>query len=470
MKKVFFLWGVTLSVFWIVGMHGLSFGAYSSHQNDQDINNFLAVYAFTRSSKLNDCSLCHPGGNITQGTKTSSYGSCDYCHLTYGIQPPYGQIPLNLYGIDYKNAGRSQQALHTIEAVDSDGDGYSNLDEIHALTSPGNKNDYPGLLPATTVVMSQKDIKKLPIHKEFLLFNAQKSQDFYVTYEGPTVADLLQKVNIQAGAKQITVFAPDGFSKTFPIEAPDPQTPSNIQYDVLGPYPQGVYYAGLDFVDYPRRPVYHDGATIPNTLYLILAYKRDGNFLTPGILQPDPNTPGRLVLNGEGPFRLVNPQKVAGAPDRPSTATTPVGDGFDYDKNKDHNAGSSVRSVTAIRVEPLPEGTTDFAWTEGGWNLVDQQQLVIYGAIDPATYPVTGQILDKNRNPVPDVLVNFGLASMGLAGTATSGSDGKFSQSLPGGTYTVTPIKAGYIFTPDTVDISILKSGKKLKFKANAAP
>jgi hypothetical protein len=167
---------------------------------------------------------------------------------------------------------------------------------------------------------------------------------------------------------------------------------------------------------------------------------------------------------------LVNPQKLSGSPDRPSTATVPVGDGFDYDKNKDHNAGSSVRSVTAIRVEPLPQGTTDFAWTEGGWNLVDQKKIVIYGAIDPATYPVTGQILDKNREPVPDVLVTFGLVSMGQAGAATSGSDGKFEQSLPAGTYTVTPTKAGYTFAPESINISILKSGKKIKFKAYPAP
>jgi hypothetical protein len=204
---------------------------------------------------------------------------------------------------------------------------------------------------------------------------------------------------------------------------------------------------------------------------MILAYKRDGAFLTTGILQPDPTTPGRLVLNGEGPFRLVNPQKVAGSPDRPSTTPPPpVGDGFDYDPNKDHNAGSSVRSVTAIRVEPLPEGTTDFAWTEGGWNLVDQKNLVIYGAIDPPTFPITGEILDKDRNPVSDVLVTFGLVSMGQAGRGTSDSDGKFEQNLPAGTYTVTPSKAGYIFTPDSMDINLSKKGAKIKFKAIAAP
>jgi len=160
---------------------------------------------------------------------------------------------------------------------------------------------------------------------------------------------------------------------------------------------------------------------------------------------------------------------VVGTPDRPSTAQ-PLGDGYDYDFNKDHNAGSSVRSVTAIRVEPLPPGTTDFAWTEGGWNLVDQKKLVIYGAIDPATYPITGQIVDEKRNPVPGVLVTFGLASMGQAGSATSDAAGKFEQSLPAGTYTITPTKAGYTFTPDSKEINLSKGGAKIKFKGNPVP
>ena len=110
--------------------------AYSSQQNDQDVNNFLAIYPFARSTELDDCSLCHPGGKV--GNK--SYGSCDYCHMTYGLQPPHGQIPLSGYAQAYKNNGRDQNALRTIEGIDSDGDSYSNLKEISSLTFPGDKN------------------------------------------------------------------------------------------------------------------------------------------------------------------------------------------------------------------------------------------------------------------------------------------------------------------------------------------
>ena len=137
------------------------------------------------------------------------------------------------------NAGRSQDALTKIETLDSDGDGYSNIEEIDALTSPGNKSDYPGLIPAPTLLLTEDLIRKLPRYREFLLMNATKDQDWYAQYVGVRIIDLLNFVEIQPGATQITVFAPDGFSKTFPIDVPDPQTPPNIQYDVMGPYPKG---------------------------------------------------------------------------------------------------------------------------------------------------------------------------------------------------------------------------------------
>ena len=36
-----------------------------------------------------------------------------------------------------------------------------------------------------------------------------------------------------------------------------------------------------------------------------------------------------------------------------------------------------------IRVDPLPEGTTDVNTLEAGWNFVDQEKIIVYGAIDP---------------------------------------------------------------------------------------
>ena len=48
--------------------------------------------------------------------------------------------------------------------------------------------------------------------------------------------------------------------------------------------------------------------------------------------------------------------------------------------------GSATRSVTLIKVEPLPEGTTDFDILEAGWEFVDEEKIVVYGAIAEAGY------------------------------------------------------------------------------------
>jgi hypothetical protein len=142
-----------------------------------------------------------------------------------------------------------------------------------------------------------------------------------------------------------------------------------------------------------------------------------------------------------------------------------VGDGLDCIRSKDHNAGFSARTVAAIRVDPLPDGTSDFNWYEGGWNLVDRAKLVIYGAIDPRTYRVSGKVLDGDGKGVPDVKVAFSLLSLGQVGEATTSSErgyfkknfggGKFQIDLPVGEYSVIPSKEGCSFTPASLSISI---------------
>lgn len=431
--------------------------AYSAHQNDEDISNFLTVYPFAKSTKLDDCALCHKSGNI--GSK--SYGSCDYCHKIYNTQEPHGDIlaTLNSYGEDYKDAGYSPEA---IEELNSDGDEYTNIEEIRMLTLPGDENDYPGLVPAPAIGMNLERLLRLPSHSQFLFLNASKSRDFYARYRGVKILDLLKQAGISKDATQITVFSPDGFSMVFPIDIPDPQTDyETVQYDVKGPYPYGTFYGGLDFVDYGIIPLCtQDGRRIPDKLYMLLAYMRDGDPLTPGKINPT-----TLKLDGEGPYRLIPPQKIAGSPDR-GCRETPVGDAWDCDENKDHNAGSSARTVAAIRVDPLPEGTTDFNWYEGGWNLVDKGKLVIYGAINPRTHPLRGNVVDGSSGKgMPDVKITFSLLSIGNVGEVVTFSTGRHSKKqdksgrfqidLPAGEYTVVPSKQGCTFTPASLAISL---------------
>ena len=87
------------------------------------------------------------------------------------------------------------------------------------------------------------------------------------------------------------------------------------------------------------------------------------------------------------------PQKAPSPPDQSSNAAD-QDVVWPYNYDWDHNAGSSSRTVTIIRVEPLPEGTTDIDVLEAGWKYVDEEKVVIYGAIE-----------DPN-SPVPEIKVN----------------------------------------------------------------
>ena len=74
--------------------------------------------------------------DATYNTANTRLSSCDTCHTT-------SRPALNPYGQAYKAKGRNAGALATIEPTDSDGDGFTNIQEIHALTFPGNPNDHP---------------------------------------------------------------------------------------------------------------------------------------------------------------------------------------------------------------------------------------------------------------------------------------------------------------------------------------
>ena len=280
MRKATFFWMMVLGFLVVITAASPSLAAYSSHQNDEDVKNFLAVYPFARSTKLDDCSLCHPG------SPNGKSGSCDYCHQTYGLKAPHTQpVPLNSYGNAYKAVGRTTASIQTIQNLDSDGDSRTNLEEIQALTFPGDPKDYPGLVPAPAVGLNLERILKLPDYSEFLLLNASKSQDFYARYRGVKVKDLLRYAGARKEATQITVFSPDGFSQTFPIDAPTTPQSSSIQchgslslWDVLWRTEFRRLFFHSNHLDY--------GNQIPDKLYMLLAYMRDGDPLTPGKDKP----------------------------------------------------------------------------------------------------------------------------------------------------------------------------------------
>jgi hypothetical protein len=371
------------------------------HAGEADAPKFLAAYPDKAGSKLDQCSTCHSGGSYVSGGKTTVLGSCQWCHYKYGYDKS-GDITatLNTYGQAYKAAGRTAAALKSIENADSDSDGYSNLQEINALTYPGDAGDNPGLVPAPYRVFTRDQLLAMPQHKQFLLMNTTKSGDSYAEYSGVTLENLLIRAGMTGAATGINVYSPDGFSTSHPL---DPSNNASL-YHVRGTYPAAQYYydltadvakSGFGWCDYNAPSnvgrANGDSIAVSGGLRNILAIKRDGVLLNSGVL----NVSNKL--DGEGPYRVVPPQKTPGPPDQASTAANQAVI-WPYNVNADHNAGYSSRSVTIIKVNPLPAGTTDINVLEAGWSYIDQAKVVVYGAIATDNYatPVsatgTGQI------------------------------------------------------------------------------
>lgn len=376
---------VVLSLICVACFASVSFSAYH-HMGDTDSDRVLDLYPELAGTKLDNCALCHTGGQYEKRPgRWISMGSCQWCHHTYGYDES-GEIldTLNPYGIDYLEYGRNQQALAAIADFDSDEDTYSNAVEIGAIRYPGDASDDPSQTAAPHRIYTREELAALPQHTQFLLMNTNKSGDGYTQYSGVPAAYLLQDAGLLAGATGITVFAPDGWSQYHPLTMDeDPEL-----YHIMGSYPEAVYHYAeqadvalnpdTGWCDYsaPSNAGRVDGETIEveDGLRAILAIEREGETLAPGELSLDNR------LDGEGPYRLVVPQKSPSPPDQASTAEDQAVI-WPYNENWDHNAGACTKSVTIIRVEPLPEGTTDIDLLEAGWDYIDEEKVIVYGAI-----------------------------------------------------------------------------------------
>jgi hypothetical protein len=171
----------------------------------------------------------------------------------------------------------------------------------------------------------------MPQHSQFLLMNASKSDDVYAQDSGVTVDSLLDDL-VLSSATDTTVYAPDGFSQYHPLY-PD-ASPS--LYHVFGDYPASVFYydatadlaknptTGWCRYDAPSAAGRANGDPVvsPEGLKLLLAIQPEEENLTTGVLNK------QNKLDGEGPFRVVPPQRLRGPPEQRSTApTTPAGGG-----------------------------------------------------------------------------------------------------------------------------------------------
>lgn len=363
-----------------------AYGAYH-HGGDTDSDVVLKAYPAIEGTKLDSCALCHTGGEYQKKPGVMvALGSCQWCHYSYGYDGS-GNIEdtLNSYGESYNSNGGGGGALAAIENNDADEDGYSNVEEIAALRYPGNPEDDPTKVTAPYRVVSLEQLESMDIQTQFMLMNTHKSGDFYAEYSGVPMADLLDDTGMLESATGITIYAPDGWAQYHPLEADD----DPLLYHVYGTYPEASFYydeeadealSEVGWCDYssPTALEVTNGELIvvPNGLQLILALARDDQYLQPGQLTEENK------LDGEGPFRVVPPQKIPGPPDQSvkSNAQEVI---WPFNDFADHNAGFATRSATMIKVEPLPEGTTEVDTLEAGWNFVDEGKILIYGAIDP---------------------------------------------------------------------------------------
>lgn len=377
------------------------------HAGERDADKFLAAYPEMAGTKLDSCSLCHSGDQYTNRRGMTIYvSSCQHCHDSdvYGYDGA-GDIEntMNPYGIAYKAAGRNAAAITAIDIVDSDGDGYTNADEIEAGTFPGNENDHPGLTPAPYKVYTRSELEAMDAHSQFMLMNTSRGGtdgDSYVEYTGVPIKDLLDDAGILPTATGITVYAADGWYQDHPLEYDEEDAEAYHVYgDMPGEtyqYPPATFYYDEE-ADMALNPTdgwcqydapscvgrsHGDAINVSGGLKAILAYKVEGVDLAPGVLD-DENK-----LDGEGPFRVVVPQKNVTPPDQASSADN-QNVIWPYNEEWDHNAGACSRTATIIRVNPLPEGTTDIDFLAAGWDYVDEEKILIYGAIS-ATDDGTG--------------------------------------------------------------------------------
>jgi len=367
--------------------------SYKGHATDLDSNNFVTAYPSARGTRLDDCQTCHKAGDIYRPNKSGTptwytYNPCLYCHLIIhpdnsiinGAPTGYADT-LNVYGVDYRNSGRNVFALFHIQNWDSDNDAYTSKEEIKALCYPGDPSSNPGQPVIPVMTLKWSDITSMTEHNQFLLLNSHKQEfDTYALYKGVKIKDLLAEVGVDlACATSITVIAPDGYQIDYTLDEVNNQFPNGLWFSGLER--GGVTLPGTDqgFVYYSPEEFWPSGISygleLPDEMWLMLAYRRDGVNLSISYLDP---VSGRI--DGEGPYRSIIPQSVPGSPDRGSKySPTAWGDGWDYDDTKDHNAGSCVRGVVAIRVNPLLAGFEEFDWKNGGFSLCGERKLILYG-------------------------------------------------------------------------------------------
>lgn len=357
-----------------------AYSAYKGHANDADVNAILSAYPALKNTAVDSCATCHKSGEVPDIEKrkgTRHENSCGYCHAIYVQKKRDIKETLNRYGTDYLAAGRGVEAVKTLVAGDSDGDGFSNNSEFVKGTNPGEPASNPSVPIAPFRVNTSSEIRKLsPIVSATVFLNTShnKAGDFYNQYRGNGVYEMLQAAGISDKAESVDFISLDGFEGAFSIE------------ELKTSWPQAEPVLGLGkteanpcgWVNY-NAPGLDAKKALPS-IRIMLAFEENGQKIETARMDFETGK-----IKGTGPLRLVVPQYHVSPPDLPQYAEQ-----FCQDKAApehrfnavyDHNGGRSSFSIVAIRVNPLPKGTRDFEWEKVRDQFVSGEKLAIFGAL-----------------------------------------------------------------------------------------
>jgi len=157
----------------------------------------FAVIASADNGALSDFNAQYP----------SFGGSCNVCHTTGSTRNPYGRALAN-------NGGTANNippaTFVAVEGLDSDGDDFTNIQEINAGTFPGNPASRPGVsITITAPIAAQVIPSGLP---------------FTITYDAPAeVSSVKVRYSLDGGATWLPADgAPGTDPGTFDWDVPTP--------------------------------------------------------------------------------------------------------------------------------------------------------------------------------------------------------------------------------------------------------
>lgn len=139
MKRI--TWSLFLPILLVAAGISTSY-AESSYQTS-----FRNTYPNARGSVIDNCTICHPGGDTNR---------------------------LNSYANAYSRANRSYTS---IEGADSDGDGFTNLAEITAFTYPGDAASRPTPVPANRAPVASAGTDQTVVAGAAVTLNGAASND-----------------------------------------------------------------------------------------------------------------------------------------------------------------------------------------------------------------------------------------------------------------------------------------------------